>query len=810
MKIGVVNQDSGLIGKSLVAAVTGAPNYGLNFNFEFLDSSTTSEMLKNKVSYGDYWGGLMVNAGASEALYYALNDSLTGYDPSSVCSYWYDQGRAGPSFQYSVSATGSSIASIMSLITKQSLLQNYSKQGLDFSEVSISTLSKPVDVRTNNLHNVESNGVHTAVGGGMMQLFLVSLIHAMAIVRLYSVFEGRNIRKDHLLLLPAVHRIIGSFIMAWWPPVVMLLLGVGSERITADRYFLWFLYLWLVMTVMSGMIYYLLRVFGVAVGALVGMLALLVQVAASTSSYPYDAMPDFYRLGYVMPFSNAVEGSRAILLGSNTNYLSRNIGVLFAWIGLFYFIAFITCFDVINKVCDKVRLHLYPDPGEEEVTQRRKSLAIDAETSTALLAGSKSLFLPEFRGLLRACIKKAIGMEIALACVFIVLLLITYGNNWDYTQYFSSIKIAIVNCDTASNSVISTTISALSASFKSTLSFSTELLTDNTLTYDIMVDKVTAGKYWAAVIVRSNATASLVSHLHDPSAQSTREYSNGIGALSFVLVGGRAGGLLQNLLKSWASQFTGAANYLCSLKLMSSAAASKDKFSALNAAVLSSPIGLSTHNMNAPPYPGVDSAISSAAMCLYLLSIVQMNLITVGHAPLSDLGIQYEHRAIAKALHWLFGSTVLSLWPTLSMLWLGLEMDAGMFFAYWALLCLAMCCFGAFIVMNTHLFGPELGGMINIIIFAMNQASSTSTVPLELQHPFFRLGLGLPFNQIVTAGRYILFGVSQLDVGRCVGVLIAWVAIISIAAVRLNMRRRVLTMVAVSLKVRPYGGDQPV
>ena len=117
-------------------------------------------------------------------------------------------------------------------------------------------------------------------------------------------------------------------------------------------------------------------------------------------------------------------------------------------------------------------------------------------------------------------------------------------------------------------------------------------------------------------------------------------------------------------------------------------------------------------------------------------------------------------------------------------------MTTETFFQYWALLWLAMLTFGAFISALMHLFGAELGGLVNIMLFALNQASSNASLPFELQNPFFQVGYALPFNQIVTGGRYILFAVHQLDIGRCVGVLIGWTGFIFVASYRLNIRRK--------------------
>ena len=155
-----------------------------------------------------------------------------------------------------------------------------SQQGISFGSLSVTVLANPINVIVNNLHNVENLGWHVAAGSGMMQMMLISLMHGLAINNMFfSDFDGRGISRFHMITIPAIHRIIGTGIMAFWSPIVLLLLGGGTVRMDAATYLLWFLFLWLVMITMSGMAYYLVRVLGQAVGALLGMSIILTQVS---------------------------------------------------------------------------------------------------------------------------------------------------------------------------------------------------------------------------------------------------------------------------------------------------------------------------------------------------------------------------------------------------------------------------------------------------------------------------------------------------------------------------------------------------
>jgi hypothetical protein len=97
--------------------------------------------------------------------------------------------------------------------------------------------------------------------------------------------------------------------------------------------------------------------------------------------------------------------------------------------------------------------------------------------------------------------------------------------------------------------------------------------------------------------------------------------------------------------------------------------------------------------------------------------------------------------------------------------------------------------------------------MVNIIMFALNQHSSTATVPILLQPKFFRwneilmmlpfvsawcyrIGWILPYNQLISGGRYILFGSHPEECHRAVGVLLTWIFLVSFFSWRLILRKK--------------------
>ena len=117
-----------------------------------------------------------------------------------------------------------------------------------------------------------------------------------------------------------------------------------------------------------------------------------------------------------------------------------------------------------------------------------------------------------------------------------------------------------------------------------------------------------------------------------------------------------------------------------------------------------------------------------------------------------------------------------------------------------------MAAFGCMTAMCYHFAGQALGPLLNIVMFSLNQASSSASLPFELQPAFFQIGYALPYNQVVIAGRCILYG-SNVDgqFPRCIGVLFAWLGLMLIGSYRLFIRRRRIAHINASVKKAVYG-----
>jgi hypothetical protein len=214
------------------------------------------------------------------------------------------------------------------------------------------------------------------------------------------------------------------------------------------------------------------------------------------------------------------------------------------------------------------------------------------------------------------------------------------------------------------------------------------------------------------------------------------------------------------------------------------------KFSKLNGYALLNPVRQTVVDLHPLPTIGMDGAICGGAVTLYLGMIAHVNVIFAAQRPLEEMGVKYSHRIMAQIAHLLVGTFFLAMWPALSVLWHGADLSGQKFFQLWAMFALGMTSMGSLIVLNYHTFGKEYGGVVNVIVFSLNQASATVSMPFELQHPFWRIGMGMPYYQIIVCLRVILFGSEALPFRRAIGVSFAWIGFVGLCAVRLMIRRR--------------------
>jgi hypothetical protein len=871
------------IEQSLLYVADNKLKFSLNYSFSVVeyDPPLSSHLshIKTKVDEGEYWGAFYIPENASQDLMRDLlqQSNTTSTSPIALsvpCGYLYDQVRAGPSFQYALSTAGTTLTNYINAVLKAQLLPSLYTSPATYINGALA--AKPVSTLTQNLHPVHRYGMFSVIGDGTMQLYLNGLYHGLGIIGVHTVLRGRGIDKGALMGFMGWHRALGSGFIALWPVVVPLILDPHDNDITQNvqRIFQWWAFVWLELAVFSGMNYHIAKLFGGPMGLLLGVSTLMLMVASGTSSLPFDAMSEFYRIGYGLPFWSSIQGLRSLLFQSQGQLLGLCVGILFIWWGLMFLNITLTRY-YLNP---HFGLHLFEEADEKIVAERERerartlSVSLAQEPDAAALSSDLALSAleqqqsekgiqlqaiessgavhseehgdghdgapmlsrsrvsstdhdpsanpppaddddvtaaqlaiadatsipltdPSLRPILKEFYQKALFFELALSAMMIVLLFLSYGNAWNPFAYHHRIKLAMLNLDTTPSNFTELFTDSFSGVYQqvatsSQFGFSVDLLDPTHISLHEAIQKVednswgTEGTYFGVIVLHNGSSADLTSRL-----ASSVYLPPSFAYYSFIYNGANGGSYLNANIRIWSSVVYGAISYAISRAVLTQDLETIRSYQ-LNS--LSSLTSFSYYNLHPYPAeaPALDSTINLSVLILYLGMITNIGIVTASHAPLRELGIRYETRMILMCLHLAISSLILSFWPVLSLHWYGYELAAHTFFQYWSILWLGMCSFGSISTMVSNLFGPLFGGIISIVIFSLNSAASGAVLHNLLQPAFFWVGLGLPYHNIINAARYVLFESNYLAFKRGIGILLAWVGLVFIAAITLNERRK--------------------
>ena len=314
IKIAVLDLDGGQVGGALRGASIYVP-----FTASILPNSTTYAWLEHAVDHGSYHAALVAQPGATAALaaQRAGTAPLVPYNPAGAVTLLYDEGRGGSVMGSLLRSTSAQIVGVVSAVVERQVLNT--------------SLAPAVSLTTQLMHPVPHAGMNLSAGIAYILCWITMLTITMICLKLYESWEKAGVRRDHAIYARIAHEVVVALVLSFWPPVVLQCLGAG---LTGRVFFAFWAFAWLSMTTFGFMITALMRELGMELGGLVHLLFLISNLVSSGSISPVDLTPSYYQVGYALPFHNAVAGTRTILFGSYNEGIGRNVGILFAWIGL--------------------------------------------------------------------------------------------------------------------------------------------------------------------------------------------------------------------------------------------------------------------------------------------------------------------------------------------------------------------------------------------------------------------------------------------------------------------------------------------
>lgn len=430
MGVAILNLDDGLVGDTLLALARNHSSLGYNYKFHFLSSASHSvRSVTEDVDYGTYFAAVIVHANTSSSLLAALPiTSNSIYSPATAISLVYDQARSGTTYSTALTSMGAGLTSRTRVLVTRTIINNLA--AANASTIKKPLLVTPVGLYVNNLHPVEVLGLQNALGISFLQVYLVIMIHSVVILKMNEELQKERFLKSSLIGLMSFHRVVGALILSVWPGLVLLWLGAKSILSPANLLLFW-MFTWLTMGAWGAICHHALDILGPGVGLLFVLVLIVLQLTTSGALAPYEAMPDFFKIGKGLPLKATVEGAKAILLGSRTHTLSLNIGILLGWLlGTWLFVLLAMRSEYlksINKAC--YMMHLF-----------RRNEVVPAPEEQA----TESILSLEARPILRFAVIKSLVVEVTfLRCTYV-----HYVSYHMYTCVYIANSLCISDCFT--------------------------------------------------------------------------------------------------------------------------------------------------------------------------------------------------------------------------------------------------------------------------------------------------------------------------------------------------------------------------
>ncbi|KAK6202902.1 uncharacterized protein RJT21DRAFT_118977 [Scheffersomyces amazonensis] len=203
-------------------------------------------------------------------------------------------------------------------------------------------------------------------------------------------------------------------------------------------------------------------------------------------------------------------------------------------------------------------------------------------------------------------------------------------------------------------------------------------------------------------------------------------------------------------------------------------------------AVLGSSIGFGYFDQRVWTDPVIVAPSQVGLIYMIIMTFFQFNFFVDVHKDVLKIGIKRVHfmiyRIISSIVSFLIISLVYSLVSLAAQVDFTKSYGRGGFVVYWMISFLCMWAVG---------LANEIAGMLLIIyyppvvgfwmLFWVIINISPTFTPLALSPKFYRYGYGLPIHNAYEATKVILFNTWRGQMGRNVGILIAWCAILTIA-----------------------------
>ncbi|KAF9908129.1 hypothetical protein BX616_000233 [Lobosporangium transversale] len=293
----------------------------------------TMEVIQEEVRLGHYWGAVVVQPNASSNLNKAFAGPLPDYDPTKAFAFIYDGGRDPLVVKPHIVANMYTQFLMFSKIFNPAWIQfilRYSQErkvNVTALHVAPHVLGTPVAFEEFDLHPPTATIITSATTVAYIWIFLVAGGSTYLVAHLIQPMT-RNVSVSRTMVYLLVPLFFYLVTLSMVYSALLPAFGVPFPQ-GATQFLSLFSGMLMLQCSVAALVLFLINMIPVVFIPGFTITFVILNVIAVFNSV--ELVPLFYRWVYAMPFLNAVQIARLVLMGSY-NRLRYNIPILAAWI----------------------------------------------------------------------------------------------------------------------------------------------------------------------------------------------------------------------------------------------------------------------------------------------------------------------------------------------------------------------------------------------------------------------------------------------------------------------------------------------
>lgn len=331
----VVDLDVGMVGTQYknFASILNNQTSQLHWVVQPKGRFETLDQVKTQVQSGAYWGAVVIMPNTSSTLNKMLSNPSKDFDPSGAFAFVYDGGRdplvVKPYIVANMYTSFLQFSKMFNPLWIRFSIGLYTQQDINITNLydAPQILGTPLAFTEYDLHPTTASIITSATSVAYIWIFLVAGGSTYLVANMIQpLTKLSSVPKTMVSMLFPLLLFLVTLSMAY--SILLLSFGVPFKD-GASQFLSLFGGMLLLQLAVSSMVLFLIFLIPVVYIPTITITFVVLNVIAVFN--PVELMPKFYRWVYAMPFLNAVQIARYVLMGSY-NRLHYNLPILGIWI----------------------------------------------------------------------------------------------------------------------------------------------------------------------------------------------------------------------------------------------------------------------------------------------------------------------------------------------------------------------------------------------------------------------------------------------------------------------------------------------